>query len=315
MNASHEPVLLPETIRLLAPKPAEVALDCTFGLGGHASAVAECLGPKGKLIGFDHDPANLLQGSQRVTASSSVSLQTVQGSFDQAPDWMAQNGLQADLVLADLGFSSNQMDDPERGFSFSNDGPLDMRMDQNNPRTAAQLVAELDQYDLTRIIRDFGDEPLAHRIARNLVARRQEGPISNTAQLVQIVLEAYGSRARSSRRHPATRTFMALRIAVNDELGALQRFLDRLSTEAAVFGSNGQPGWLSAGARVAIISFHSLEDRMVKRCFAELSQRGLVDRLTRQPVVPSQEEQSLNPRSRSAKLRSAMVGTPVQQAL
>ena len=200
------------------------------------------------------------------------------------------------------------MHEARRGFSFQADGPLDMRYDPDGPVTAADLLRSCTEAELADLIRRYGEEPLAPKIARKLVQTRKDQPIQTTAQLVQVVQEAYGSRrARKSRLHPATRTFMALRIAVNDELAALEALMDQVIDGAAKVGEGG---WLNSGARVAVISFHSLEDRIVKRAFVRLAEGGLGTRLTKRPITAGADEVAANPRARSAKLRVATVGGP-----
>ncbi|HRQ74729.1 MAG TPA: 16S rRNA (cytosine(1402)-N(4))-methyltransferase RsmH [Phycisphaerales bacterium] len=307
-EVGHIPVLLDEVLRLLDPKPGEVAVDLTAGRGGHSLALAQAVranGAPGRVIGFDLDKENLAFAAQRLEAAN-VNFTGIHESFINAPGTLRSLGVKADVVLADLGFSSNQMDDPERGFSFSADGPLDMRLNPADATpTAADLLASLSERELADVIFQYGEDPFARRIARNLVESRQFEPIRTTARLARLVHEAYGPKARSSRMHPATRTFMALRIAVNDELGALRSLLDQITKGAE--NVNG-PTWLHPGARVGIISFHSLEDRLVKHAFADIARRGLATRLTKRPVSASEQEASANPRSRSAKLRVARIG-------
>jgi 16S rRNA (cytosine1402-N4)-methyltransferase len=295
----HIPVLPKQVMELLAPQPGEVAADLTLGRGGHAELIGPALAPGGRLLGFDLDEANLAYAGERL-AHLGIAVETWAESFVAAPRRVAESGLTADIVLADLGFSSNQMDDPQRGFSFSSDGPLDMRLDPRSPATAADLVNQMSETELADIIFRLGEEPLSRKIARKLAQTRQFRPIQTTAQLARLVVEAYGPRARSSRMHPATRTFQALRIAVNDELAALQSLLDSITRDAE---QTEKRTWLSAGARVAIISFHSLEDRLVKRAFAGLIQRGLAARMTGKPISADEGERNANARSRSAKLR------------
>lgn len=294
------PVLQAETLALLAPQPGDVVVDCTVGLGGHAAVLSGPLGPAGTVIGFDVDPDALAIAAERL-AGRDAAFEPVRDNFVRIPRYMAGLGRQANVVVADLGFSSRQMGDPRRGLSFANDGPLDMRLDPDGPATAAELVATMPEQELAHIIGGYGEEPLARKIARNVVLARQREPITTTARLADIVVEAYGGRARTSRMHPATRTFMALRIAVNDELAALEALLGHIADGAAQTGGGG---WLAPGARIAIISFHSLEDRMVKQAFAELYRQGAAERLTRRPVTAGDDEIATNPRSRSAKLRA-----------
>ena len=303
---THIPVLLNEAIELLSPHPGEVVVDCTVGLGGHSSALARQIGSTGRIIGFDLDPDNLALAAEQIH-STGVPFTPIHANFVSVPQHMDRLGVKADIVLADLGFSSTQMDDPARGFSFTEDGPLDMRLDPTATLTAAVLVNGLGESELADIIFHNGEEPLARKIARKLAQERRAEPILTTARLARLVQEAYGSRARTSRMHPATRTFMALRIAVNDELGALRGLLEWISNSAEKVGADG---CLNSGARVAIISFHSLEDRMVKHAFADLAKRGLATRLTKKPVGPSETETIANPRSRSAKLRAVRIGAP-----
>ena len=306
MNHGHEPVLMQEILDLLAPQPGETAVDCTVGRGGHTEALAQAVRDddsasdrRVQIVGFDLDPGNLEYTTQRL-AGTEVRFVPILGSFVQAPQQMRKLERSADVVLADLGFSSSQMADPQRGLSFTTDGPLDMRLDPTAPLTAAGLIAESTEQQLADLIFEFGEEPLSRRIARKLVQARADKPILSTLRLAELVREAYGSRARTSRMHPATRTFMALRIAVNDELGALRSLMDMV-TRGAEQVEGGS--WLNRRARIGVISFHSLEDRIVKRTFADLASRGLAERLTRKPVTSSMEEIERNPRARSAKLR------------
>jgi 16S rRNA (cytosine1402-N4)-methyltransferase len=211
-------------------------------------------------------------------------------------------GFSADVVVADLGFSSNQMENPARGFSFRGEGPLDMRLDPGQRTTAADIIARSSEKELADLIFHLGEEPLARRIAGKLAHARKERPIDTTGALAALVREAYGPRARASRMDPATRTFMALRIAVNNELGALESLLRSIERGAEQV-TQGSTGWLNAGARIGIVSFHSLEDRMVKRVFANLIKGEQAERITKKPVTAGEEEMAANPRARSAKLR------------
>jgi 16S rRNA (cytosine1402-N4)-methyltransferase len=305
-DEAHIPVLAEETMASLKPKSGEVAVDLTVGLGGHASLMAERVGTTGTVVGFDLDASNLARATQRLQSSVARFI-PIHARFTEAPMRLAALGLRADVVLADLGFSSNQMEDSARGFSFAADGPLDMRLDPSQSVSAADLVAAMDETGLADLIYRYGEDPFARRIARKLAQIRQREPIRTTARLAEAVVEAYGPRARSSRMHPATRTFMALRIAVNDELGSLQTLLDhiRVGSEEAQ-----RTGWLRDGARVGVISFHSLEDRLVKRAFADMSKQSLAERLTRKPVIAGDEETRSNPRSRSAKFRAISIAAP-----
>ena len=298
--------MLEETLRLLDPRSGDVAVDCTVGCGGHSAALARAIGPEGRLIGLDLDPQSLASAAQQMPGSSEQFV-PVRDSFVRVAQHLVQRQLRADVVVADLGFSSAQMSDAQRGFSFQSDGPLDMRYDPGGPVTAADLLRSCSEAELADLIARYGEEPYAPKIARKLVQTRNTQPIQTTAQLAEVVQEAYGSRARKSRLHPATRTFMALRIAVNDELAALEALMDQLVDGAAKIHEGS---WLSQGARIAIISFHSLEDRIVKRAFAGLSDRGLGARLTKRPITATDGEIASNPRARSAKLRAVKVGAP-----
>jgi 16S rRNA (cytosine1402-N4)-methyltransferase len=293
----HQPVLLEEVLTLLAPQPGDVILDCTLGRGGHAVALGSAAADT-TVVGMDLDETNRAYAAARLREAG-LAHHTSHGNFVRAPETMAQADLGADIVLADLGFASNQVDDPARGFSFRHDGPLDMRMDPTAPVTAASLVASLPEQELAELIARHGEEPLAARIAQKVAQERSQRPIHTTGQLADLVREAYGVRARTSRQHPATRTFQALRIAVNDELAALQTLLDRLTRALRTDATS----WLRPGARIGIIAFHSLEDRPVKRCFTKLVRDGLAFDVSAGAVRAGTEEQDRNPRSRSARLR------------
>jgi 16S rRNA (cytosine1402-N4)-methyltransferase len=299
-EARHTPVLLSETMRLLDPGAGRLVVDLTAGRGGHSVALARAVGPQGLVLGFDLDPEDLAFAARRVEAAGGR-FEPVCESFVRAPQHLAAAGLRADAVLADLGFNSRQMDDPDRGFGFAAEGPLDMRFDPTNPVTARKLLDSLSEVELADLIRRYGEDPYASKIARKLALARQAEPIRSTARLADLVREAYGPRARRSRVHPATRTFMALRIAVNDELTALGALLEHVR-EAAVRTRGHE--WLLPGARIGVISFHSLEDRLVKRAFTELQRDGLATRLTKRPLTPGPQEIADNPRCRSAKLRA-----------
>lgn len=325
-DIGHEPVLLAEVLAALEPHPGETAVDLTLGRGGHALAILQRVGDRGRLVGFDRDAENLAFAGRRLASHASVDvpsieairppdsppsgpLRLIRADFAHAGESLLARSIAADAVLADLGVASTHFDDPARGFSFRFEGPLDMRLDRSRGATAAELLASLPEDELARMIRLLGEEPLAARIARKIACVRESAPISTTSELAELVRAAYGPRARRSRMHPATRTFMALRIAVNDELGSLQRLLASIEEAAAAIG-RGEASWLRPGARVAVISFHSLEDRAVKRSFASLAERGLARLAGRRPIEASATEQESNPRSRSAKLRVATVGVP-----
>jgi len=283
--------LVADVLRLLEPVRRGLLVDCTIGAGGHAEALLEAARPDARLIGIDLDEGNLELARQRL-GRFGERVRLLCADFAEVPSVLAEAGeTSADLILADLGVCSAQLDDPARGLSFQADGPLDMRLDRRQRRTAADLVNRCGERELADLIYRFGEERYSRRIARAVVAAR---PIEGTRRLAEVVVGAYPPAARRARRgvHPATRTFQALRIAVNDEMGRLERLLSRL------------PEALSVGGAAGIISFHSLEDRQVKRAFADWARTGAARLLTRKPVAAGPEEVARNPRSRSAKLRA-----------
>ncbi|MCC6227988.1 MAG: 16S rRNA (cytosine(1402)-N(4))-methyltransferase RsmH [Phycisphaerales bacterium] len=302
----HVPVLPREVLGVLSPREGETYVDCTAGLGGHASLVAPLVGASGRIVLNDVDDGNLGKAAEAVRRTGGEhcpEIVTIRGNFAELPRTLGERGIRADMALADLGFSSNQVDDPARGLSFRLDGPLDMRLDPGLKLSAADLVNGLPEAELARILRDYGEERHAGLVARKLVQARKETPILTTARLAEVVRSVLSGRSGPSPIDPATRSFQGLRIAVNDELGSLQALL------AAILRGAGAPGsWLSAGARVAIISFHSLEDRLVKRALEETASRGVGEVLTRSPAMADEPEQRTNPRSRSAKLRAVRIG-------
>lgn len=320
--ARHVPVLLSEVIEALAPRPGETYADCTAGLGGHAAVCSAQLGPGGTVVLNDLDPANLERAQAAVMAAGSgARVQAVLGNFADLPRTVGELGLRADMVLADLGFSSPQVDDGERGFSFSRPGPLDMRYGRSGP-TAADLVNTLSERELASTFWEFGEERYSRRVAAEIVRARADAPIRTTDQLAELCRRVVPRSADGL--DPATRSFQALRILVNDELGALDALLVAVE-QGARSAIEGRPSWLAPGARVALISFHSLEDRRVKRAMARWAELGLVarrgeegsrrapDHRTRgggsgqRPVVAGDLECTTNPRSRSAKLRIARI--------
>jgi 16S rRNA (cytosine1402-N4)-methyltransferase len=286
----HVPVLPAEIVRLMAPRPGETWVDGTVGGGGHTALIAAAVQPGGRVIGLDQDPTMLAAAAPRL-AGLPVTL--VPANFDQLPEVLAGLGIETvDGVFADLGFGSDQMDDPARGLSFKGVGPLDMRLNPTAGQTAADLVNTLSEPALADIIFEFGEERYSRRVAKRIVERRTERPFATTADLADVVRRAV---ARSGGIDPATRTFQALRIAVNDELGALDRLLAAL------------PRVVKPGGRVGIICFHSLEDRRVKQAFKGPAWRAM----TKKPVEAGEAEMAVNPRARSAKLRVAVrVGSP-----
>jgi 16S rRNA (cytosine1402-N4)-methyltransferase len=285
--ARHVPVLAREVIDLLDPKPGETWVDATAGAGGHTRLIAERVGEAGRVIALDQDPT-MLERTRVPLAGLPVTL--VHANFDQLTAALASVGVtEVDGLLADLGFASDQMDAAERGLCFQRDGPLDMRLDPTIGETAADLVGRLGEYDLARIFFEYGEERHSRRVARKIVETRRQTPIRTTGQLADLV-RACVPRERGRHFDPATRVFQALRIAVNDELGSLERLLAQL------------PRVVRRGGRVGIISFHSLEDRRVKQAFLD---RSVWEPVTKKPVQAGDDEVRENPRSRSAKLRVA----------
>lgn len=306
----HTSVLLNEVIEWLAPKPGGRYLDGTLGMAGHSSAILEAAGENAELAGLDRDEQALELAGTRLEPFEDRAhrFHLAFSRFEAALDELGWDTV--DGVVLDLGVSSLHLDRAERGFSFIKDGPLDMRMDPAGGMPPASSIVNKGSYsDLNRILKLYGEEPLASRITKAIIAAREQDKITTTLQLAAIVEKAYPAKRKAlSRTHPATKTFQGLRIAVNSELEELQNFLRQI------------PKRLSPGGRVAIISFHSLEDRIVKKAFKAESQQcdcppmqpvctcGKVKRLnvlTRKPILPTEEEMKLNPRSRSAKLRVA----------
>ncbi|MFA6956089.1 MAG: 16S rRNA (cytosine(1402)-N(4))-methyltransferase RsmH [Thermoanaerobaculia bacterium] len=305
-TARHVPVLLTSVVEFLRPvETGGLIVDATLGLGGHAEALLEHYG-SAHLLGIDRDPAALELAGRRLERFGDR-VRLVRGRHEELVDILEREGIEeVDGVLADLGVSSLQLDDASRGFSFRFDGPLDMRMGQSG-ESAADLVNNLDQGALETIIRDYGEEPMAGRIARAIVNARSEAPIDTTTRLAEVI-RAAKPRRRHDEIDPATKSFQAIRIAVNRELEELGRFVGAAVAKA------------KPGARIAVISFHSLEDRIVKQAFRNLEglcvcppglpvcacgARASVEVLTRRPVTADAEEVEANPRSRSAKLRVA----------
>ncbi len=298
-GAPHLPVLREAVLEHLGRPGARALLDGTIGAGGHAAALLEAL-PEATLLGLDQDPAALELARERL-APHAARVTLVHAPFADAAEVAAELGAGPfDAALIDIGVSSMQLDQPERGFSFQRPGPLDMRMDPTQPRTAADLLATLEERELADLIYQLGEERYSRRIARAIVERRAQAPLRTTDELAELVRRAVPPprgpqrgprRGRGRRIHPATRTFQALRMAVNDELGQLERALPALF------------GLLAPGGRLAVISFHSLEDRRVKQYFRELKQQGAGRLLTKKPLVADEAEVATNPRARSAKLR------------
>jgi 16S rRNA (cytosine1402-N4)-methyltransferase len=289
----HVPVLLDEVLEYLNVRPGAVVADATLGLGGHSSAIARRLGKGGRLICFDRDPQAMALAKARleqVAAELGSEMPQVvyePRAFSEAKDAIAPGSL--DGLLADFGVSSLQLDEAQRGFSFRSEGPLDMRMDTRGGETAEQVVNQADEDELANLIYEFGEERRSRRIARAIVRAR---PISTTAELARVV-SACAPPIKGEKIHPATRTFQALRIRVNDELGEIRTLLE------------SAPSLLKEGGRLVLISFHSLEDRLVKDAFREGGRDGMYEVLTKKPVTAGEQEQMRNPRSRSAKMRAA----------
>jgi 16S rRNA (cytosine1402-N4)-methyltransferase len=307
-RTDHVPVLAEEVRELLAVKPGETVVDATFGAGGHAALLAEDLRGRGRLIAIDRDPS-VRPYYEQFRRRFGVQSRFLRGEAADVLDRLAENGVQADALLLDLGVSSMQLDRPERGFSYAVDAPLDMRMDPTAEVSAADLVNDSPERELVTIFRRYGEERYAKQIARAITRRRKQHPIERTGELVELIRSAIPAPARFGDGHPAKRVFQALRIAVNDELGELEEALPAAME------------MLRPGGRIAVIAFHSLEDRIVKRYFQRL-ERGCVcppdfpvcvcgrepelRRLNRKAIRPSAQEVALNPRAASARLRAAI---------
>jgi 16S rRNA (cytosine1402-N4)-methyltransferase len=291
-NPRHAPVLFEEAMELLRVRPGSTVVDCTLGLGGHASGIARLLGAKGHLIGFDRDPEALALGKEKLDqvseelGSEAPQVTLIGEAFSSAPMHLKAGSV--DGLLADFGVSSLQLDEARRGFSFMADGPLDMRMDARSGPTAEQVVNEANERELADLVYEYGEERRSRRIARAIVRGR---PVTTTGQLARIVASA-APPMKQGHIHPATRTFQALRIYVNRELDEIKALM-----EAA-------PRLLKPSGRLVVISFHSLEDRIAKDSFREGARQGIWEVLTRKPVTAGEEEVDRNPRSRSAKLRA-----------
>jgi 16S rRNA (cytosine1402-N4)-methyltransferase len=289
----HVPVLLEEVLEYLNVRPGGVICDATLGLAGHSSEIAKRLGGRGRLIAFDRDPEAMQAAKARleeVRAELGDEMPEVvlePRAFSEASSVIEPGSL--DGLLADFGVSSLQLDEAHRGFSFRSDGPLDMRMDTRTGETAEQVVNQADENDLANLIYEFGEERRSRRIARAIVRAR---PITTTAELARIV-SAEAPPMKGEKIHPATRTFQALRIRVNNELGEIQSLLKSAGS------------LLKPGGRLVLISFHSLEDRLVKDAFREAGRAKVFEVLTKKPIVADEQEQMRNPRSRSAKMRAA----------
>ncbi|MGB9713744.1 MAG: 16S rRNA (cytosine(1402)-N(4))-methyltransferase RsmH [Candidatus Bathyarchaeales archaeon] len=291
MNSVHVPVLQKEVLHFLDPKANENFVDCTIGEGGHALAILERILPNGKLLGIDWT-RELIESLKARAGSLNKNLTLVCDNFANLKDIVERHGFgQVSGVFFDLGLSSWHLEKSGRGFSFSRDEPLDMRF--QGGITAQEIVNTWPQRELERMLKEYGEERFAKRIANEIVRSREKEPITSTLQLVSIVERAVPYWYQKRRIHPATKTFQALRIAVNDELNNLERALPQ-AVEI-----------LKPGGRLVVISFHSLEDRIVKNFLRENARKGMIKVLTKKPVKPSAEEVKINPRSRSARLRTA----------
>ena len=291
----HLPVMLEETLRCLAPRPGETMLDGTLGLGGHAAEILSRLSPGGELMGLDRDPEALALAAKRLDGVGGA-YRLLHGTFDRVGELLKELEISSDGafdgLLLDLGVSSMQLDRAERGFSFRNDGPLDMRMDPGEEESAASWLAQAPVEEIARVIRRYGEEPQAGKIARAIDRGRRERPITTTTELSSLIEELVPRRGKKI--HPATKTFQAIRIVVNRELDCLRDALEKLDR------------YMKPGGRVVVLSYHSLEDRLVKTVFRDRVREGFFishpDGLQR----PTQTEVQSNPRSRSARLRAVV---------
>ena len=305
MEFGHVPVLFDEVMEALAVKPDGTYVDGTTGGGGHSSGICERLSAKGHLVAVDRDTEALAAAEKRLEPYGCRKT-FVHANYSDIAAIEAAAGGKVQGILLDLGVSSYQLDNPERGFSYMNDAPLDMRMDASDRLTAYEVVNGYSEEDLARIIKDYGEERWARRIAEFIVRERKSAPIGSTDRLTEIIKAAIPAKARRTGPHPAKRTFQAIRIEVNDELGHLREAVEKL------------PDLLESGGRIAIITFHSLEDRIVKTEFERrlnpctcpkefpvcvCGKKADVKRVTKKPVVPTETETAENPRARSAKLR------------
>lgn len=308
----HVPVMARETLDLLRIGPASVVVDGTIGLGGHSALICARLGAEGTLLGFDWDAAMLERAAERLGAGEATlpvwptlrysaerpNRRLIHADYRDIPEALAALGLAgADGILLDLGLNSAQLDDADRGLSFNANGPLDMRMDRDRREPASALLNRMAPGEIEALLRDYGDERWARAIAKTIASRRKDRPLRTTQDLVECVLEAIPPRARDKRIHPATRTFQAVRIAVNRELEGLEEALVRIGRV------------LNAGGTMVTLAYHSGEDRAAKRAFQNLAEDDF-EILTRRPLEATEAERSVNPRSRSVKLRALRRQTP-----
>lgn len=306
MEYRHTSVLLKEAVESLCVRPDGIYVDGTLGGGGHSYEIAGRLGDGGRLIGIDRDEEAIAAAGARLR-DFGEKVTEVHGNYADMPEILEKLGIEhVDGILLDLGVSSHQLDDADRGFSYMTDAPLDMRMDRSETRTAADIVNNADEHELFRILRDYGEERFAQNIAKHIVEARKKAPIRTTGELVQIIRASIPMKVQKTGGHPAKRTFQAIRIELNGELTALEDSIDRMIER------------LNDGGRLSIITFHSLEDRIVKSafrrnenpctcppelpvCVCGKKSRGRV--ITRKPILPGEEEMEMNPRAKSAKLR------------
>jgi len=288
----HMPVMLNEVVEHLNLHDNACIVDCTLGLGGHSQAIAKKIS-SGRIIGIDRDMKSI-EIARTVLDKEKIKYDTVHDDYRNIDEILEKLGVdKVDGILLDLGISSYQLNDPERGFSFSADGPLDMRMDQESYISAFDLVNSLSEQEISTILQNFGQERWHNRIAHHLVQERAREPISSTKVLKETVVRAIPARFRRQRIHPATRTFQAIRIAVNRELEGLEIAIDKCL------------GSLKVNGRICVIAFHSLEDKIVKEKFRSFAKEGFLSLITKKPLRPSEEEVEKNPRARSARLRVA----------
>lgn len=285
---NHIPVMVKEVMGILLPRPGGIYIDATVGPGGHALEILKYIGPEGKIIGFDRDMETLNIARQRISNGRVILKKAL---FSEIRGILEEEGITGvDGMLFDFGISMLQVKDMERGFSFSSEYPLDMRMDRSKGITAEEIINTYPVHELEMILREYGEERFAERIARAIVSKRREGRIRSCKELADLVSKVYGRRGKI---HPATKTFQALRIAVNNEINEIRE------------GLQNSIDLLNKGGRLCVISYHSLEDRIVKNFMKDSERKGLLKVLTKKPLTPMHEEIRSNPASRSAKLRGA----------